>query len=84
MYYVVVTVTTVGFGDYVPGKAHQAVSESGSLYHESAYEALTLIWAITAIVLVDFIKERVCNWLLINLFYPLIKLTQKFYRYFLE
>ena len=36
-YYVVVTVTTVGFGDYVPGKAHQSVTEDGSLYHESAY-----------------------------------------------
>ena len=69
---------------HVPGKAHQSVSTNGEFYHESAYEAITLIWAITAIVFVDFIKERVCNWLLINLFYPLIKWTQKFYDYFGE
>ena len=40
MYYTVVTLTTVGFGDFVPGKQHSNTSEEGNsdgAYHTSAY-----------------------------------------------
>ena len=73
LYYVVVTITTVGFGDYVPGKAHQGnLPGKNIIYHDSAYEAITLVWAIPAIILLDIIKEKFVNWIFLNVLYPVV------------
>lgn len=61
VYYVLVTITTVGFGDYVPGKSYPKNKYdhgfSATLYRNSFYEVLTLFWAIPAIVTYELRKK---------------------------
>lgn len=77
LYYVIVTITTVGFGDYVPGKGQEPIDQEASqksitrlLYQDSSYEALTLLWAIPAIILFEIIKERIVNAWFSKILYP--------------
>ena len=49
----IVTVTTVGFGDLVPGDASDPTVED-----KQHFEAISLLWAIAAIFITDDLVER--------------------------
>ena len=75
VYYVLATITTVGFGDYVPGKATESLLGKECFrkkVYDTVYEAATLFWIIPAIVFTEIVKEKIVNWCFFGVFVPIL------------
>ena len=84
LYYTVITLSTVGFGDFVPGKQHND-DEVDSFYHGCGeYECITLMWMIPGVIFTEFMKEKLCDLLITNVFDPFCMFTQKMRSYVLN
>ena len=74
LYYSIVTLTSIGFGDFVPGKEHNDNTSPNAPYsfyhHGGRYECLTLFWVLIGVTLTDFFKEILCDFMLCKIFNP--------------
>ena len=61
----------------MPGKQHND-DEVDSFYHGCGeYECITLMWMIPGVIFTEFMKEKLCDMLIRNVFDPIAMFTQK-------
>ena len=79
IYYIFVTVATVGFGDFVPGKSPSPTGEPPEVHYAQLgfryYFLATIPWMFFAIVLTNFYKDLFGNFLMERVIYPIANIN---------